>query len=318
MGLTYGSLFAGVGGFDLGFDAAGWDGRWQIENNIYCQDVLAKHWPQTQRYENILHISGRDIEPVDAVLFGFPCQDVTFAQYTERRFGLSGDRTSLFYEAVRIIQEMRNETNNTYPRYAVAENVSGLLSAESGSSFFRVLEALAELGAVAIEWRMLDAQVFGLPQQRRRVFLVACFDSGAESRPSIFPQPKSLSRHDKSNAKTRIPVSTQDAGGDGEYSFFKRIGNRTYRETSVASTLLASAFGRSETLVVANNGGSPSIRRLTPLECERLQGWPDFHTLVGASGKTISDTQRYRMTGNGVAAPVAQWVAQRIAKHALV
>jgi len=312
MKLTYGSLFAGVGGFDMGFDADGWENRWQVEKDPLCLDVLQRHWPEVPKYQDVCDISGHDIEPVDAILFGFPCQDLTFAQPIDKRSGLSGERSGLFFEAVRIIQEMRNETNNTYPRYAIAENVAGLLSAESGRSFLRVLEAMVELGAVAIEWRILDAQDFGLPQHRRRVFLVANFNSGAESGGTIFPQPQSLSRHHETNRKTRPDSTPGDESDSSGYPSFRRV-RKTYIPSAVGATLLASKFGRETTLIkTQKSGGSYTLRRLSPLEAERMQGWPDFHTKYSSSGDVISDTRRFPLIGNGVASPCANWVARQI------
>jgi len=195
---TYGSLFSGVGGFDLGCDAAGWDCQWQVEYDARCRQVLARHWPDVDRYDDVRTVYGRELAPVDVITYGFPCQDLSVAG---KRAGLDGERSGLFFEAIRIIREMREATGGEYPRAAVAENVVGLLTADKGAAMGRCLDALAEVGAVAIEWRVLDAQWFGVPQRRRRVFLVAVFDPRAASRGQVFPEPESV-RGDLASQRT--------------------------------------------------------------------------------------------------------------------
>jgi len=186
---TYGSLFSGVGGFDLGCDAAGWDCQWQVEYDARCRQVLARHWPDVDRYDDVRTVNGCELAPVDVITYGFPCQDLSVAG---KRAGLDSERSGLFFEAIRIISEMRKATAGAYPRVAVAENVTGLLSADRGDAMGRCLDALAEVGALGIEWRVLDAQFFGVPQRRRRVFLVAVFDPRAADRGQVFPEPESV------------------------------------------------------------------------------------------------------------------------------
>jgi len=154
---TFGSLFAGVGGFDLGFEQAGYDCRFQVEWDKNCQQTLAYHWPDVPRWGDVSEVNGADLPPADVITYGFPCQDLSVAG---ARAGLDGDRSNLFFQAVRIIKEMRAATNGRYPTFAVAENVPGLLNADGGSAMARVLDALAEAGALVIEWCVLDAQWF--------------------------------------------------------------------------------------------------------------------------------------------------------------
>ena len=343
--MTYGSLFAGVGGLDLGFDAAGLECKWQVEKDERCTSILERHWPNVTRYRDIVDINGYDIEPVDIIAFGFPCQDVSNAGAADgAKVGFQGERSVLFFEAVRIIREMREATNGIYPRYAVAENVAGLLSAEHGHSFVRVLESLVGLGAMAIEWRVLDAENFGVPQRRRRVFLIADFDPGAPRWPSIYPQPKSLRRHSKENAKPKRPDTRTAPGSSPGSSVFVSVGHSEYIEGDISPTLVASKHEREATLIAFSHnagidigaselvaptlkhgalsaaiyqktGGDIQLRRLSPLECERLMGWPDGHTSQLADGTPLADTPRYAIIGNGIASPVAQWVASRIIRH---
>ncbi|MDP1980463.1 DNA cytosine methyltransferase [Undibacterium sp.] len=159
---TVGSLFAGIGGFDLGFENAGYETRWQIEINPVCRAVLADRFPHAKQFNDVRECGKQNLEPVDVIVGGFPCQDVSSMG---RRKGLEGHRTGLFYEVIRILDELR-------PKWVVLENVVGLLHSKDGRDFQTVVESLADCGYVGY-WRVLNAQYFGVPTRRRRVFLVA-------------------------------------------------------------------------------------------------------------------------------------------------
>lgn len=187
---TFGSLFAGVGGIDLGFEAAGWEGKFQVEWDPHCQQTLAHHWPDVPRWGDVSDVSGAELPPVDLITFGSPCQDLSTAG---KRAGLvEGSRSNLFFQATRIIKEMRDATGNTFPRWALWENVPGAFSSNQGADFGAVLDEMADLGALAVEWHCLDAQFFGVPQRRRRVFVLACFDLGItkRGRQQVLPVPE--------------------------------------------------------------------------------------------------------------------------------
>jgi len=179
MTLTFGSLFAGVGGFDMGFEQAGWDCKFQVEWDKNCQQILNKHWPDVPKWGDVSDVNGAEIPPVDCIIFGSPCQDLSVAG---KRAGLEGERSGLFHEAVRIIKEMRDATNGTFPRWTVWENVAGALSSNNGRDFGTVVNEMAEAGAVLQEYALLDAQYFGVPQRRRRVFVVSVFDPATAER----------------------------------------------------------------------------------------------------------------------------------------
>ncbi len=225
---TYGSLFSGVGGFDLGCDAAGWDCAWQVEADPRCRSVLRRHWKNPDHYDDVRNVNGWDIEPVDVITYGFPCQDLSVAG---KRAGLNGERSGLFFEAIRIIREMREETCDVFPRVAVAENVLGLLNADKGNAMARCVDALAEVGALAIEWRVLDAQFFGVPQRRRRVFLVAVFDPGAASRGQVFPEPESVPGNPPQGRETRQTVASTLGGGSGSRGWSSGVDGMTFVPT---------------------------------------------------------------------------------------
>ena len=158
MSLTFGSLFAGIGGFDLGFERAGMSCKWQVEIDDYANRVLAKHWPDVHRERDIRECGNHNLESVDVICGGFPCQDISYAGLGA---GLDGERSGLFFEAVRVVRELR-------PRIVVLENVAALLT----RGLDRVLGTLAEIGYDA-EWHCIPAAAVGAPHIRDRVFVVA-------------------------------------------------------------------------------------------------------------------------------------------------
>lgn len=188
---TIGSLFAGIGGFDLGFERAGWRTVWQVEIDPIARAVLGDRFPDARRYEDVRGCGAETLAPVDCIVAGFPCQDISNAGTSRRagRLGLRGERSGLFYEAARIFRELR-------PEWVVLENVAALLHSNDGEDFQTVVAELADCGYVGL-WRVLDAQFFGSPCRRRRIFLVGrlggspaadlLFDAGAvEPIPSSF------------------------------------------------------------------------------------------------------------------------------------
>jgi len=188
---TFVSLFSGVGGFDLGLERAGWRCVAQVEWDKQCQAVLAHHWPDVPRWSDVADVSGYELPPADVVAFGSPCQDLSVAG---KRSGFTdGGRSNLFFEAIRIIKEMRDATGSVQPRFVVWENVVGALSSNQGDDFAAVINALAEVGAVDIGWRVLDARWFGVPQRRRRVFVVA--DLAGRCAGSVSTEPESVRWH---------------------------------------------------------------------------------------------------------------------------
>lgn len=156
------SLFAGVGGFDLALERAGIDIDVQCEIEPHCQELLAKRFPGTELISDV-HDVGRAQGPVDIIGGGFPCQDISVAG---NRAGLAGERSGLWFEYARVLDEIR-------PRWCIIENVAGLLSSNRGRDLGTILGTLGDLG-YGFSYRVLDAQFFGVPQRRRRVFIVGC------------------------------------------------------------------------------------------------------------------------------------------------
>ena len=172
--LTVGSTFTGVGGADLGLEWAGFRIAWQCELDPWKRSILAAHWPDTPIHDDITTL--HDPEPVDVMIGGFPCQDLSVAG---KRKGFDGERSVLAFEFLRVAESLA-------PRWLILENVPGLLSSNRGRDFARLVDEVVACG-YGLSWRVLDARYFGVPQRRRRVFLVArradaVVDSGAASR----------------------------------------------------------------------------------------------------------------------------------------
>jgi DNA (cytosine-5)-methyltransferase 1 len=156
--MTFGSLFAGIGGMDLGLERAGMECRWQVEIDPFARRVLEKHWPAVKRYEDVRTVEWSEVERVDLIAGGFPCQDISYAGGGA---GLAGARSGLWYEFAKAIRLVG-------PRLALVENVAALLDRGMGD----VLGTLADLGFDA-EWSSVSACSMGAPHMRRRVFIVA-------------------------------------------------------------------------------------------------------------------------------------------------
>lgn len=263
-GLTMGSLFDGSGGFPLAAEMCGITPVWASEIAPFCVAVASKRFPQMKHLGDITKIKGAEIPPVNIITFGSPCQDLSVAG---NRAGLDGSRSSLFLEAIRIFNEMREATNGIYPNVVVWENVPGAYSSHKGEDFRRVLEEIAGVAepdlsiprppkgkwnscgcimgdGYSIAWRTLDAQHWGVPQRRKRIFLVADFRGGCA--PEILFKRNGLQRDFKACGEARKRVSTPAESGVGVSDFaagFKRqagakAGNIGFSE-NVSPTLQA-------------------------------------------------------------------------------
>ena len=491
------SLFSGVGGFDMGLENAGMETVFQCEWDKHANTILHKHWPTVPKWDDVSTLTGKHIlahaPVIDVVAWGSPCQDLSVAG---KRAGLEGGRSNLFHEGIRIIKELRKETNGQYPRISIWENVVGALNSNRGADFGVIIDEMAEAGALVIEWAVLDAQYFGVPQRRRRVFVIAVFDSAianicpdpllpvSESLPGHLTKGKPKKQSASRTLTEGIRTDGQWAAGtspDGDFLTtsvtskwskgyggpsgseyynmvvgalaardYKGVGDQyvaknklvtepyvkssraqtsedseTWIEGAINPTLNSFDQGdvRATTAIVfensyrdgariANDGvtqtlsakmgtgggntpmiaipiqdgreieknqnglgiadqGAPAytldqtgsqavaysiredakagnfsateldhanslsalqpspqshhaqmfiaeptmaVRRLTPLECERLMGWPDDHTRWKADGTEQADSHRYKQCGNGIASPVAQWIGKHLIK----
>lgn len=326
-----GSLFAGVGGFDLGFERAGFETAWAVEIDPKARAVLRRHFPNAKLYSDITELDPAELEPVDVITYGFPCQDLSVAG---KRAGMKdGTRSGLFYDAIRIIRRIS-------PRYSIAENVPGLFSSDDGRDFAAVLGSLAELGTDTA-WATLDSQWFNVPQRRLRVFIVT--DFGGERAGEILSLTEGMQGHPAPSREKGEGVAGGVAGclgGGGEREWSNDLDGSGAFIPEVCGTLSDGAHhggglngqdaysGR--IFPVCTGGGKPGegypavrqamqVRRLTPTETARLQGFPDDWTAWGIDddGKRIemSDSARYKQMGNAVTVNVAHWLAQQVIKE---
>ena len=271
------SLFSGVGGFDLGLENAGMKTIYQCEWDKHANSILERHWPTVPRWGDISTLTAKEIlshgTPPDVVAWGSPCQDLSVAG---KRAGLEGERSGLFHEGIRIINELRKETNNEYPRISIWENVAGALSSNRGADFGVILDEMAKAGAMVIEWGLLDAQYFGIPQRRRRIFVAAIFDPATASNcPSpLLPIRESLPRDSKKGKPKRKSATSETSESVGTSGSNEQLlTQQSYAESSFAqfkegdvAALKASGGvlgGGSETLIVGALTVSDLTRQVT-------------------------------------------------------
>lgn len=264
MTLTLGSLFDGSGGFPLGGVIAGITPKWAAEIEPFPIRVTSVRFPNMTHLGNISEISGAEIEPVDIITFGSPCQDMSVAG---KREGLGGNRSSLFYEAIRIIKEMREATNGKYPRYIVWENVPGAFSSNKGEDFKAVLTEICKVKgecvsvpkpakwenagrimgeSFSIAWRLLDAQYWGVPQRRQRIYLVADFDGGSAGK--ILFESEGLSGYSAQGFKSWQDAAngiTESVGETGSDSlmFENHSQDTRYRGPLAVAQTVSSTYG---------------------------------------------------------------------------
>ena len=258
--LTLGSLFDGSGGFPLGGLLCGIEPVWASEVEPFPIRVTTKRLPFMKHYGDVSALDGGQLPPVDIITFGSPCQDMSVAG---KREGLDGERSGLFHEAIRIVKEMREKTNGEYPRYIVWENVPGAFSSNKGEDFWCVLKAVAGIkgreadiprsekwtGAglimaedLSIAWRLLDAQYWGVPQRRKRIYLVADFAGGSAGK--ILFESEGVSGYSAESFRawqTAAGCSEEGTGEAGCLCLNDQGGNRMDVTEDKTSTLRAQA-----------------------------------------------------------------------------
>lgn len=258
--LTLGSLFDGSGGFPLGGLLCGITPVWSSEIEPFAVRVTTKRLPKVKHYGDVSTLSGEKLPPVDIITFGSPCQDMSIAG---KRAGLDGSRSNLFYEAIRIVKEMRDKTNGKYPRFIVWENVPGAFSSNGGEDFKAVLESVCSVkedkadipryekwpnaGEImaddySVAWRVFDAQYWGVPQRRKRIYLVA--DFGGRCAGKILFEPEGVPGYLKKGVFPwqRAAEDTQNSiGATGTTCLNDQGGNRIDITENVTATLRAEA-----------------------------------------------------------------------------
>lgn len=313
--LTLGSLFDGSGGFPLAAEMCGITPVWASEIDPFCVAVTSKRFPNMKHLGDVTKINGAAIPPVNIITFGSPCQDWSVAG---KRAGLDGSRSSLFLEAIRIFKEMRSATNGIYPNVVVWENVPGAQSSAKGEDFRQVLEELAGIAepgvsiprpakgkwqhcgcimgdGYSIAWRTLDAQYWGVPQRRKRIFLVADFGGGRA--PEILFKREGLSRNFKACGETGKGLAAAAESGVGVSGFAAGFKGQ-------ASITAGSNIGYSENI-------SPTLQVKQDTHCLCYSFYPQMktesqcfienmsNTLVNGTNPGFHNAVIYDCRGNG-------------------
>ena len=283
----YFSTFSGIGGFELGIEQAAKQHGFHTECvgysevDKYAISVYNKNFKGTQNYGDITKINTNDLPNFDCLVGGGPCQDVSIIG---KRARIKGEKSSLFFEYLRILKDKQ-------PKYFVWENVKGMLSSNEGNDFETVLSSFEELG-YSLQWGVLDSQYFGSPQHRERVIVIGFLGEC----------PKEILPIGGAKFKTALEDDCIIALAKRR----KRLTRHNYINTITASYYGPSGDGSPGVLIDGN------IRRLTPIECERCQLFPDNWTKYGENEELISDNQRYKMCGNAVCVGVIKEVFNKL------
>lgn len=347
--MRYLSLFSGIEAATVAWHPLGWECAAVAEIEPFPCAVLAHHYPDVPNLGSVTGITEAQIKAlghIDIVVFGSPCQDLSVAGH--RKGLINADdgtvtRSGLFFTAINIARW-------SGARFWLWENVPGAFSSNKGRDFAAVVEFMAGLDAVDVpprgwategvavgdngllEWAVLDAQWFGVAQRRRRVFALADLGDWA-NRPPILLEPEGL-RGD-SAPRREAGEAGEGVTGSTATSTFECGGIGRYSRSSSSSPLLktgADLGNGAEALITLNDttgalnsgGGKPGqgypaaltamqVRRLTPVECERLQGFPDGYTNIPwRKQPTAPDGPRYKALGNSMAVPVMRWIGKQI------
>lgn len=327
------STFTGIGGFEQGIDNAAKGTNYQIKHvgyseiDKYARSVYERHYPEVQYFGDITKINADELPDFDCLVGGFPCQAFSIAG---KRKGFEDTRGTLFFDLARILRAKR-------PRLFVFENVKGLLSHDNGNTFKTIISAIDELG-YDCQWQVLNSKNHGVPQNRERIIIVGHLRG--TPRPEVFPISgtdqedtrivgqdvaytidANYSKGTNTLAKGRrsvvaIPEATKKGYAEatiGDSIDLKQMSSKT-RRGRVSKGVSATTTINPELYTLTED---VKIRRLTPLECERLQAFPDDWTKYGINSNTgeeirISDSQRYKMCGNAVTTNVVQAVFEKI------
>jgi len=323
--MKYFSLFSGVGGFELGIGNKG-ECVGFSEIDKYASQVLKYNFPEVKNYGDITKINWSEVPDFDLLVGGSPCQDFSIAG---KRAGIEGERSGLVWEYIRCLKEKN-------PRYFIWENVKGVMSSRNGFDFANILTVFSETG-YSLWWQVLNAKDFGVPQNRERIFI--CGFRDGSPREIFFERSNDELYYKQGTSQGRCilkspirsqgdkpmiiddfypdrvrefgdvsPTLRQGRSGLKVKHVDRQTGEWHTEQTETAGALTATMYeginADGRTGAIDNN----RIRRLTPTECERLMGWPDNWTKYGIDEKgnkvEISDSQRYKMCGNGVASRV--------------
>jgi len=277
----------------------GWQPAFFSEIEKFPCAVLQHHYPDVPLHGDFTTIKENEYGTIDLLVGGTPCQSFSVAGL---RGGLDDDRGNLALEFCRLAQREQ-------PRWIVWENVPGVLSSNGGRDFGSILGALEDLG-YGLAYRVLDAQYFGVAQRRRRVFVVGYLGDWRPAAAVLFER-HSMSGHPAPRRQAR-----QEVAGAADVSTHACGGIGSYVEDDISSPILQSGADNGhgcEALISRQQ--RPDVRRLTPVECERLQGFPDNFTAIPWRKKGAEDCPdgpRYKALGNSMAVPVMRWIGERI------
>ena len=322
--LRFGSVCSGVEAASTAWEPLGFKPVFFSEIEAFPAAVLQHHWPDVPNHGDMEKFNewGYTRGSIDVLVGGTPCQSFSVAGL---RAGLGDSRGNLALTYMRMVDQLR-------PRWIVWENVPGVLSSNGGRDFGAILGALDELG-YSYSWRVLDAQNFGVAQRRRRVFLIGC-SSGDFRDPAtvLFEQscgngdPAQSRKKREETAGSLIPrvagsLDTQCGGGKLTHQSANNghlILNPPEKMGTITARMFVALGARdieegAVQVVDQDVAHMRGVRRLTPVECERLQGFPDGHTNIPYRNKPNSpDSPRYKAMGNSMAVPVMRWIGERI------
>jgi len=336
--VKYGSVCSGVEAATVAWHPLGWEPQWFSEIEKFPSAVLAHHYPDVPNHGDMTKFKEWPNEPIDLLVGGTPCQSFSIAGL---RKGLDDPRGNLMLTYLAIAERNR-------PRWLVWENVPGVLSSNGGRDFGTFLGALGQIG-YGFAYRVLDAQYFGVAQRRRRVFVVGYLGDWRRAAAVLFerssmsghPAPSRETREEVAQCLTRgtgqrydpetetiIAFSSKDHGADAitELSPTLRAGGHNTSHANAGVPPAVAFGGDLARTLSARHDSSPcadrgmdvvavqqsAVRRLTPRECERLQGFPDDYTLIPYRNKLAADGPRYKAMGNSMAVPVMRWIGERI------
>lgn len=297
--MTYLSVCSGIEAATVAWKPLGFKPIGFAEIEPFPCELLKQKYPNVKNYGDITQYEKWNTGQFDILVGGTPCQSFSIAG---KRGGTDDIRGRLMYSYLGIVGKYK-------PQWVIWENVPGVLSSGKGLDFASFLSGLEKCG-YGWAYRVLDAQHFGVPQRRRRVFVVGHSDNRTDLAAEVLFEPKSMSRDFKKGSKIQKEATAIIGKG---VDYFRRGGNYKYHRDKKASTLRNSASPDCFDLVLDRY----LIRRLTPLECERLQRFPDNYTQIEWNGKPkdqCPDSHRYKAIGNSMAVPVMRWIGERIKK----
>ncbi|WP_024470272.1 DNA cytosine methyltransferase [Treponema pedis] len=295
--MTYLSICSGIEAATVAWEPLGFKPVGFAEIEKFPCELLRQKYPNVKNYGDITQYEKWDIGQFDILAGGTPCQSFSIAG---KRGGTTDDRGALMYAYLGIVETYR-------PRWVIWENVPGVLSSNSGYDFTSFLAGLEECG-YGWTYRVLDAQYFGVPQRRRRVFVIGHIDNRTDLAAKVLFEQEGVRRNTTAGCteKKKTTESIRSC-----FAYYRRGGNYKYHKAEYSSTLRNTASSDCIDLILQNK----KIRRLTPLECERLQGFPDNYTQIEWRGKPTEqcpDSLRYKAIGNSMAVPVMRWIGERI------